>query len=79
MNQATADRHYANGDGNLYSLDKYLDAEDARSEQLEEFYELVKPHLDIIEEQIFHLKNKAEAFDDLDLDDEIKSSVLELL
>jgi len=79
MNQATADRHYANGDGNLYALDKHLDEEDARSEALEEFQELIQKHLNVIEESIFHIRNISESFPDCDLEDEIKNSVLELL
>jgi len=79
MNQSTADRHYANGDGNLYALDKHLDAEDERAKQLEEFQELIKQHLNTIEESIFHIRNISESFEDLDLDDEIKSSILEML
>ena len=77
MNQR--DIHYQNGDGNLYALDKHLAEDDARAELLEEWEELVQHHFNEIEEQIFHIRNKAEAFEDLDLEDEIKSRVMELL
>jgi len=79
MNQHTADRHYANGDGNLYALDKHLDAEDERAKQLEEFNELAQPFYNTIEESLFHLRNKAESFSDIDLEEEIKQTILELL
>ncbi len=60
---------------NTEALNRYEKKQDRLAELFEEFQELAQPHIDIIEEQIFHLKNKAEAFDDLDLDDEIRKSV----
>lgn len=77
MNQR--DIHYQNGDGNLFELDKHLAEEDRRSELFEEWEEITKHHFDAIEEQLFHIRNKAEAFEDLDLTGEIKSRVMELL
>ena len=79
MNQHEANQRYANGNGNLYALDKHLDEEDKRGELLEEWEEITKTHFDAIEEALFHIRNKEEAFSDLDLTDEIKSRVMELL
>ena len=72
-------RSYEEGDVNSYLIDKHLDAEDDRAELLEEFDEITKAHFDAIEEAIFHIRNKEEAFSDLDLTDEIKSRILEML
>jgi len=62
-----------------YALDQYYKKEDERAEQLEEFEELSKPFFDTIEESIFHIRNKAESFSDIDLEEEIKQTILEML
>ena len=72
-------RSYESGDVNSYLIDKHLDEEDERAEMLEEFNELSKQFFDNIEEALFHIRNKAESFSDIDLEDEIKSRVMELL
>ena len=72
------DRH-ENRCANTEALNRYEKKQDRLAELLEEFQELAQPHLDIIEEQIFHLNNKAEAFEDLNLESEIRESVLEFL
>ena len=64
---------------NTEALNRYLAEEDERASQLEEFQELIKKHLNTIEESIFHIKNISESFSDLDLESEIKDSILELL
>lgn len=62
-----------------HALNEYYKEEDRRTELFEEWEEITKHHFDAIEEQIFHIRNKAEAFADLYLEDEIKSRVMELL
>ncbi len=64
---------------NTEALNKYLAEEDSRAELFEEWEEVTKSHFDAIDEAIFHIRNKEEAFSDLDLTDEIKSRILELL
>ena len=62
-----------------HALNEYYKKEDKRAEQLEEFQELIEPKLEEIEDLITSIKNVAESFPDLELSDEIKNSILELL
>ena len=72
------DRH-ENRCANTEALNRYLAEEDERAEQFEEFRDLIAKHLAVIDESIFHINNIAESFPDLDLDDEIRESILEYL
>ena len=64
---------------NTELLNNYLAEEDKRAERLEDFQQLIESRLDDIEDLITSIKNVAESFPDLDLDDEIKNSILEML
>ncbi len=59
-------------------LNKNLDKQDAMSEALEEYQELCKPKLDMIEEMITSMRNIGESFD-FDTDAEMSEMVKELL
>ena len=62
-----------------FSLSQHLAEEDERSRQLDEFQELIQPKLDEIEDMLSYILNVAESFPQIDLDDEIKNSISELL
>lgn len=62
-----------------YALNQ-RDKEIAKQEELfEEWQELTQPHFEAIEDSISHINNKSEAFNNLDLDEEIKSRIAEFL
>jgi len=75
MSKLTTENHCVN----TALLNRYLAEEDKHAELFDEWQKITQHHFEAIEEQIFHINNKSEAFSDLDLEDEIKSRVAEFL
>jgi len=62
-----------------HDLNQHLDKQDEMAFQLAEFRELTQPFFNNIEEALFYIRKEAESFSEIDLDEEIKQSILEML